>query len=130
MFTSAVYSQQMDENGVYLQAEKMPVIKGGMREIGRKIQYPRIAKEMGIQGVVYVGFVVNENGQVVDAVVTNTGIGYDSNTTEVRAFSRGSNGAYAARVRSLTLNNTHRFGDSFLSTKFWDAKLLKVNYRV
>ena len=48
LFTSAVYSQQMDENGVYLQAEKMPVIKGGMREIGRKIQYPSIAKEMGI----------------------------------------------------------------------------------
>ena len=69
LFTSAVYSQQMDENGVYLQAEKMPVIKGGMREIGRKIQYPSIAKEMGIQGVVYVGFVVNENGQVVDAKV-------------------------------------------------------------
>ena len=67
LFTSAVYTQQMDENGVYLQAEKMPVIKGGMREIGRKIQYPSIAKEMGIQGVVYVGFVVSENGQVVDA---------------------------------------------------------------
>ena len=60
---------------------------------------------------------VVENGQVIDAIVTNTGIGYDSNTTEVRSFSRGSNGAYVARVRSLTLNNTHRFGDSFLSTK-------------
>ena len=60
---------------------------------------------------------VIENGQVIDAIVTNTGIGYSSVFTEVRAFSRGSNGAYGARVRSLTLNNTHRFGDSFLSTK-------------
>ena len=60
---------------------------------------------------------VIENGQVIDAIVTNTGIGYSSVSTEVRAFPRGSNGSYTARVRSLTLNNTHRFGDSFLSTK-------------
>ena len=67
--SSNLFSQQMDENGIYLQAEKMPAIKGGMKEIGRKIQYPSIAKEMGIQGVVYVGFVVNEDGLVVDAKV-------------------------------------------------------------
>ena len=58
-----------------------------------------------------------ENGQVVDAVVVNTGIGYDSVSTEVRSFSRGINGAYAARVRSLTLNNTKRFGESLLTEK-------------
>tara|TARA_B100000965_G_C19413365_1_gene678752 strand:- start:17 stop:394 length:378 start_codon:yes stop_codon:yes gene_type:complete len=67
--SSNLLSQQMDENGIYLQAEKMPAIKGGMKEIGRKIQYPSIAKEMGIQGVVYVGFVVNAEGMVVDAKV-------------------------------------------------------------
>ena len=60
---------------------------------------------------------VIENGQVIDAIVTNPGIGYSSIATEVRAFPRGSNGSFIARVRSLTLNNTHRFGDSFLSTK-------------
>jgi len=62
-----------------------------------------------------------ENGQVIDAVVTNTGIGYDSNATEVRAFPRGQNGQFNARVRSLTLNDQSRFGDSFLATK--DGKL-------
>ncbi|MAV16093.1 MAG: hypothetical protein CMG08_04695 [Candidatus Marinimicrobia bacterium] len=67
--SSNLLSQQMDENGIYLQAEKMPAIKGGMKEIGRKIQYPSIAKEMGIQGVVYVGFVVDAKGMVVDAKV-------------------------------------------------------------
>ena len=60
---------------------------------------------------------VIKDGQVIDAIVTNTGIGYSSVATEVRSFSRGSGGSYSARVRSLTLNNTHRFGDSFLSTK-------------
>ena len=54
---------------------------------------------------------------MIDAIVTNTGIGYSSVATEVRGYSRGNSGAYVARVRSLTLNNTGRFGDSFLSTK-------------
>ena len=42
-------------------------------------------------------------------------------STEVRAFPRGQNGQFTARVRSLTLNNQSRFGDSYLSTK--DGKL-------
>ena len=60
---------------------------------------------------------VVENGFVIDAIVTNPGIGYSSITTEVRAFPRGLGGQFTARVRSLTLNNQSRFGDSFLSTK-------------
>ena len=60
---------------------------------------------------------VVENGRVIRAIVLNTGIGYDPATTEVRAFSRGKNGKFNARVRALTLNNANRFGDSFLSTK-------------
>ena len=60
---------------------------------------------------------VVENGRVIQAIVLNTGVGYDPATTEVRAFSRGKNGKFNARVRALTLNNANRFGDSFLSTK-------------
>ena len=63
---------------------------------------------------------VVENGFVIDAIVTNSGIGYDSNTTEVRAFPRGSGGKFSARVRSLTLNNASRFGDSQLTEKLID----------
>ena len=40
-----------------------------MAAIGKKIRYPKIAREMGIQGVVYVGFIVNEKGEVKDAKV-------------------------------------------------------------
>ena len=47
----------------------------------------------------------------------NSGIGYSSFSTEVRGFSRGNSGSFIARVRSLTLNNNHRFGDSFLTKK-------------
>ncbi len=69
LLTSSIYGQQKDDAGIYLNAEKMPVIKGGMAAIGKKIRYPKIAKEMGIQGVVYVGFIVDEYGKVKEPKV-------------------------------------------------------------
>ena len=71
---------------------------------------------------------VVENGAVIDAIVINSGIGYDSNTTEVRAFPRGSNGKFSARVRSLTLNNASRFGDSHLTEKGESLKFSILGY--
>ena len=68
-----------------------------------------------------------ENGQVIDAIVTNTGIGYSSVSVEVRVASRGSNGSFGARVRSLTLNNANRFGDSSYQQRmvviFWYIRI-------
>ncbi|MDE0588134.1 MAG: energy transducer TonB [Candidatus Marinimicrobia bacterium] len=61
---SGLSAQQKDDKGIYLTAEKMPAIKGGMAAIGKKIRYPKIAREMGIQGVVYVGFVVTSEGKI------------------------------------------------------------------
>ena len=66
IFSCGVFTQQKDEKGVYLSAEKMPAIKGGMAAIGKKVKYPRIAREMGIQGVVYVGFIVDPEGKVIE----------------------------------------------------------------
>ena len=71
---------------------------------------------------------VVENGQVIDAIVINSGIGYSSFSTEVRGFSRGSSGSFIARVRSLTLNNNHRFGDSFLTKKEDSLKFSILGY--
>ena len=69
LLTPSIYGQQKDDAGIYLNAEKMPAIKGGMAAIGKKIRYPKIAKEMGIQGVVYVGFIVDEYGKVKEPKV-------------------------------------------------------------
>lgn len=69
LLTPSIYGQQKDDAGVYLNAEKMPAIQGGMAAIGKKIRYPKIAKEMGIQGVVYVGFIVDEYGKVKEPKV-------------------------------------------------------------
>ena len=66
VFSCGVFAQQRDDKGIYLTAEKMPAIKGGMASIGKKVQYPRIAREMGIQGVVYVGFIVDPEGKVIE----------------------------------------------------------------
>ena len=66
IFSCGVFAQQKDDHGIYLSAEKMPAIKGGMAAIGKKVKYPRIAREMGIQGVVYVGFIVDPEGKVIE----------------------------------------------------------------
>ena len=65
-FSSILFSQQMDKDSIYLNVEKMPTIKGGFVEVGEKIKYPNIAREMGMQGVVYIGFIVNPEGKVED----------------------------------------------------------------
>ena len=61
---SILFGQQMDKDSIYLNVEKMPNIKGGFAAVGKKIKYPNIAKQMGMQGVVYIGFIVNSEGKV------------------------------------------------------------------
>ena len=63
---SMLFGQQMDKDSIYLNVEKMPIIKGGFAAVGKKIRYPNIAKQMGMQGVVYIGFIVNSEGNVED----------------------------------------------------------------
>ena len=66
LLSSILFSQQMDKDSIYLNVEKMPTIKGGFAAVGGKIKYPNIAREMGMQGVVYIGFIVNPEGKVKD----------------------------------------------------------------
>lgn len=42
----------------------MPEVVGGLAAIGKKLEYPKIAKMMKVQGVVYVGFIVTKEGTV------------------------------------------------------------------
>ena len=63
---SILFGQQMDKDSIYLNVEKMPIIKGGFAAVGKKIRYPNIAKQMGMQGVVYIGFIGNSEGKVED----------------------------------------------------------------
>ena len=63
-YSSIIFGQQVDKDGIYLNVEKMPAIKGGFSAVGKKIKYPKIAIKMRMQGVVYIGFVVNPEGKV------------------------------------------------------------------
>ena len=57
-----------DKNGIYSIVEEMPEYPGGeealKNEIAEKIKYPEEARKNGIQGKVFVTFVVDEQGAV------------------------------------------------------------------
>jgi protein TonB len=69
IFSSTLFAQQKDDKGVYLRVEKMPVIEGGMAAIGKKVRYPKEARSMGLQGVVVIGFIVDEKGKATQAKI-------------------------------------------------------------
>lgn len=46
--------------------------KGIMTHIQKNFRYPDIAREMGIQGKVYVSFVINRSGEVVDVQIARS----------------------------------------------------------
>ena len=75
---------------VFFEEEKAPEVEqifefvgqqaeypGGMKELyawlGKEIQYPAIARENGIQGKVFVKFVVEKDGKIGDTQVLNAG---------------------------------------------------------
>ncbi len=61
------------ENKVFIRVEQMPQFPGGEREmllyLRDNIRYPAIASENGIEGLVVVQFVVNEDGNISDLKV-------------------------------------------------------------
>jgi len=66
-----VVEEEVVETQVFFIVEEMPEFPGGdlalRKYIAQSIKYPVIAQENGIQGKVYVNFVVNEKGQVTQA---------------------------------------------------------------
>lgn len=77
LFTSVLCQAQNKENkskdGVYQQVEIMPEYPGGetalMNDLIGAIKYPEVARKNGIQGKVYVTFVVDEQGKVTNAKI-------------------------------------------------------------
>jgi hypothetical protein len=53
---------------------------------------------------------VVSNNKIVDVIVVNPGAGYTSTNTVVRAISAGKNAVFESSVRSLTLNNSYKYG--------------------
>ena len=74
------HEEPEDEPGeVFMIVEEMPEMlpsqAEGMRQLGQCIQYPDEAKAAGVEGRVFVQFIVDKKGRVTDPVVQQ-GLGY------------------------------------------------------
>lgn len=56
----------------FLPLEDQPVLIGGIEGLQARVTYPEAALQVGIQGTVYVQFVVDETGRVVDPVAVRS----------------------------------------------------------
>lgn len=73
----------------YAAVDELPVLVGGLEGLHRRVRYPEAAVRAGIQGRVYVQFVVDESGRVVDPqVVRGIGGGCDEEALRVIAQAR------------------------------------------
>ena len=73
-----VEEEEVQEQEIFQIVEEMPAYPGGdaklMEYVAKNIKYPQIARETGIQGRVFVGFVVEPDGSVSNVKVLR-GIG-------------------------------------------------------
>ncbi len=76
---AVVEEPKEDVNKVYTFVEQQPEYPEGtaalMKWIGSNLTYPAIARENGIEGTVYVGFVVEKNGSITDVQVKRGVVG-------------------------------------------------------
>lgn len=81
--------EPVEEPQVFVVVEKMPEFPGGesalLAYLQANIKYPQYAREAGIQGIVYISFVVNEKGEVQDVTVLK-GIGGGCDEEAVRVI--------------------------------------------
>jgi TonB family protein len=71
------------EEDYFVVVEEMPELIGGLASIQQHIRYPQEAREAGIEGRVYIQFVVNEEGKVEDPrVIRGIGGGADEAALE------------------------------------------------
>lgn len=65
--------EEETESQVFVRAETMPSFPGGpnamYKFLAKKMRYPTIAQENGIQGRVFVGFVVDKDGSITNVKV-------------------------------------------------------------
>jgi len=71
------------EEDFFVVVEEMPELIGGLASIQRNMDYPEMARRAGIEGRVYIQFIVNENGDVEEPrVIRGIGGGADEAALE------------------------------------------------
>ena len=81
---SAEEEAEEEEPEIFVIVEDMPELIGGLAAIQSNIRYPEIARKAGVEGRVFVQFVVDEEGNVVNPVVTR-GLGAGLDEEAIRA---------------------------------------------
>lgn len=79
--------EESDEEQIFVVVEKMPELKGGIAAVMKHITYPEIARKAGLEGRVYVQFVIDERGKVHNPVVVR-GIGGGCDEAAVEAVKK------------------------------------------
>lgn len=74
IFISSQMVIAQDASRVYTAVDQMPELKNSLSALYEKIEYPQKAQKHGISGWVYLRFVVNKNGKVINPKVVK-GIG-------------------------------------------------------
>lgn len=104
---SMMVSSDLDTTRITI-IEEMPQFPGGEKElfkfISKNITYPDLAIRHGIQGAVYVTFVIEKDGSIIDAkVLRGIGGGCDEEALRVvnamPAWSPGKQGGKAVRTQ-------------------------------
>src|SRR5690606_13895655 len=87
----AAFVDDEEGNAVYTMVEQQPEYLGGYAELASDLQgnfeYPKSARRQGIDGTVYVSFVVGKNGEVLHVRVLK-GIHPDCDAAAVKAVSK------------------------------------------
>ena len=84
-----VVEEEVVEQEIFQIVEEMPAFPGGegklMEYVAKNIKYPQIARETGIQGRVFVGFVVEPDGKITNIEVAK-GVGGGCSEEAVRVI--------------------------------------------
>jgi protein TonB len=76
-------AEEAPEPEIFVVVENMPELIGGIEGLQKRVKYPEIAKKAGVEGTVFLQFIVDENGNVVDpAVIKGIGAGCDEAALE------------------------------------------------
>lgn len=62
--------EEEEEQEIFVVVENQPELIGGMKALQQEVEYPDFARKAGIEGRVFVQFVVDENGNVQSPKVT------------------------------------------------------------
>jgi periplasmic protein TonB len=79
--------EEEEEEDFFVVVEEMPELIGGLQALQQQIRYPEMARRAGIEGRVYVQFIVNEQGDVEDPRVIR-GIGGGADEEALRVVSQ------------------------------------------